>query len=101
MQSTDDAVRRYNEAFRACAQAHEQIEQMHPAVLARYALQHVRRLPPDPPADAAGRKRWQQRLLRARARRVGARDGHAIAVAAGLLALVNAGGLAQVAEAPE
>lgn len=95
------AVREYDEATRASLQAHEQIEQMHPAVLARYALQHVRRLPPDPPADAAGRERWQQRLLRARARRVGARDGHAIAVAAGLLALVNAGGLAQVAEAPE
>lgn len=104
MEDIGAAVQQLDDAYEALLQAsamHKKalvlVNRLPPSALVSYALAHTHgRIPPNPPPTVEGRKRWAKSVRHAHGRRLSKKDGHSIAVAAGLLALLNAGGLARM-----
>ncbi len=103
----DAAIQHLDEAYEVLLQASAMymraltlVNCLPPPALVSYALAHTHgRILPNPPQTVEGRKRWETSVRHARARRLQKKDGRSVAVAAGLQALLNAGGLARMDDA--
>lgn len=107
MEDIGAAVQRLDDACEALLQAsamHKKalvlVNRLPPSALGSYALAHTHgQIPPNPPPTVEGRQRWEKSVTRAHDCRILKKDGRSVAVAAGLLALLNAGGLSQMDDA--